>query len=95
MVVKYEEALFLLIAVFGLPSLDLDALMADPTPLLAALPFLGLTYNWKKFEVSTLIKIFKSLGNSGMARCWRNSGLSCWIHPAAQSTLGEQHFCCE
>ena len=52
MAVKYEEALFLLIAVFGLPSLDLDALMADPTPLLAALPILGLTYNWKKFEVS-------------------------------------------
>jgi len=50
MAVKYEEALFLLIAVFGLPSLDLDALMADPTPLLAVLPVLGLTYNWKKFE---------------------------------------------
>ena len=60
MAVKYEEALFLLIAVFGLPSLDLDALMADPTPLLAVLPVLGLTYNWKKFEVSTLIKNVKS-----------------------------------
>ena len=30
-----------------------------------------------------------SLGrNPGMARCWRKTGLSCWIHPAAQSTLG-------
>ena len=25
-----------------------------------------------------------------MARCWKTSGLSCWIHPTAQSTLGEQ-----
>ena len=61
MAVKYEEALFLLIAVFGLPSLDLDALMADPTPLLAALPILGLTYNWKKFEVSTILSKSKIL----------------------------------
>merc|ERR1719362_688205 len=45
-----KTTLVLLIAVFGLPSLDLDALMADPTPLLAVLPVLGLTYNWKKFE---------------------------------------------
>ena len=52
MAVKYEQALFLLIAVFGLPSLDLEALMADPTPLLAAIPFLGLAYDWKKIEVS-------------------------------------------
>ena len=29
-------------------------------------------------------------GNPGMARCGRKSNLSCWIHPAAQSTLGEQ-----
>jgi hypothetical protein len=50
MAVKYEEAGFLLIAVFGLPRLDLEALMADPTPLLAAIPFLGLAYDWKKFE---------------------------------------------
>ena len=27
-----------------------------------------------------------------MARCWRKSGLNCWIHPAAQSTLGEQKW---
>ena len=60
MAVKYEGAFFLLIAVFGLPRLDLDALMADPTSLLAAIPFLGLAYDWKKFEVSTLIKNFKS-----------------------------------
>ena len=60
MAVKYEGAFFLLIAVFGLPRLDLDALMADPTSLLAAIPFLGLAYDWKKFEVSTLIKKFKS-----------------------------------
>jgi hypothetical protein len=25
-----------------------------------------------------------------MARCWRKSNLSCWIHPAYQSTFGEQ-----
>ena len=27
-----------------------------------------------------------------MARCWRKSGLCCWIHPAAQSTLGKQQW---
>ena len=27
-----------------------------------------------------------------MARCRRKSGLSYWIHPAAQSTLGEQQW---
>ena len=27
-----------------------------------------------------------------MARCLRKSNLSCWIHPAAQSTLGEQQW---
>ena len=27
-----------------------------------------------------------------MARCWGKSGLSCWIHPAAQSTLGKQQW---
>lgn len=48
--VGYESALCLLIAVFGLPKLDLDAIMEDPTPLLAAIPFLGLTYDWKKLE---------------------------------------------
>ena len=29
-------------------------------------------------------------GNPGMARCRRKSNLSCWIHPAAQSIIGEQ-----
>ena len=59
MAVKYEEAGFLLIAVFGLPRLDLEALMADPTPLLAAIPFLGLAYDWKKFEVSDFLSIYQ------------------------------------
>ena len=31
-------------------------------------------------------------GNPGMTRCRRKSGLSCWIHLAAQSTLGEQQW---
>ena len=31
-------------------------------------------------------------GNPGMGSCWRKSDLSCSIHPAAQSTLGEQQW---
>ena len=27
-----------------------------------------------------------------MARCRKKSGLSCWIHPVAQSTLGGQQW---
>ena len=31
-------------------------------------------------------------GNPGMARCQRKNSLSCWIHPAAQSTGGKQQW---
>ena len=31
-------------------------------------------------------------GNLGIARCQRKSVLSCWIHPAAQSTPSEQQW---
>ena len=27
-----------------------------------------------------------------MSRCWRKSSFSCWIHPAAQSSFGEQQW---
>ena len=40
----------------------------------------------------SLLTVWSLWGNPGMARCWRKSGLSCWIHPAAQSTLGEQQW---
>ena len=36
------------------------------------------------------VTVWSLWGNPGMARCQRNSNLSCWIHPAAQSTFGEQ-----
>ena len=39
-----------------------------------------------------MLTVWSLWGNPGMARCWRKSGLSCWIHPAAQSTLGEQQW---
>ena len=40
----------------------------------------------------SLLTVWSLWGNPGMARCRRKSGLSCWIHPAAQSTLGEQQW---
>jgi hypothetical protein len=40
----------------------------------------------------SLLTVWSLWGNPVMARCWRKSGLSCWIHPAAQSTLGEQQW---
>ena len=38
----------------------------------------------------SLLTVWSLRGNPGMARCWRKSNLSYWIHPAAQSILGEQ-----
>ena len=43
-----------------------------------------LTAGYYNFQHSVL------WGNPEMTRCWRKSNLSCWIHPAAQSTLGKQ-----
>ena len=40
----------------------------------------------------SLLTVWSFWRNPGMARCQRKSGLSCWIHPAAQSTLGEQQW---
>ena len=40
----------------------------------------------------SLLTVWSPWGNPGMARCRKKSGLSCWIHPAAQSTIGEQQW---
>merc|ERR1711981_816359 len=48
--IKYEAALYFLIATFGLPKLNLEELQADPTSLLALIPLIALMYDWKKFE---------------------------------------------
>ena len=41
----------------------------------------------------SLMTVWSLWGNPGMARCLWKSNLSRWIHPAAQSTLGEQWPC--
>ena len=40
----------------------------------------------------SLLTVWSPWGNPGMARCRRKSKLSCWIHPAARSNLGEQQW---
>ena len=52
--IKYEAAMYFLIATFGLPKRDLEELQADPTSLLSLIPLIGLMYDWKKFEVCIL-----------------------------------------
>ena len=39
-----------------------------------------------------LLTVWSLWKNPGMALSWKKSGLSCWIHPAAQSTIGEQQW---
>ena len=40
----------------------------------------------------SLLTVWLLWGNPEIARCLKKSNLSCWINPAAQSTLGEQYW---
>ena len=55
----------------------------------------GLLYcvsQWTSIRTELADTVWSLWGNPGMARCRRKSNLNCWIHPAAQSTLGEQQW---
>ena len=67
-------------------------LLSDSFRIRVYLRSRGLLYCAHSEPASTpsLLPVWSLWGNLGMARCWRKSNLICWIHPPAQSTLGEQ-----